>query len=65
MKVRVNDNTQIAHGDKLHKGGTTFDAPEADAREWITAGYATEVKSTSKTTASKTTAKTTTSKSSK
>lgn len=48
MKVKVVSPYQVVHEGKTYTEGDTVDAPEAEANEWLTAGYVEETKSDSK-----------------
>jgi hypothetical protein len=59
MKVKVNDGYQVFDDDnKRHTGGDTLEVSDAQANDWIRAGYVTKARETSapKKTTSKTTA---------
>ncbi len=57
MKVKVTGPYQVVHEDKAYTEGDTFEAPDADAQQWVTAGYVLEVKASNKAATSKSTSK--------
>ncbi len=44
MKVKVTGPYQIVHDGKTYVEGDTVEAQDVDAAQWVTAGYAQEVK---------------------